>query len=84
MKLTFETNAGLFVAYVNARGEILVYSSDLDTPVAVISPLWKRQPVLDLTAEGVATAVREWLEESIDRLEIECITARIKPPGRSK
>ena len=84
MRITFETNAGVFVAYLNSQGMIVLYSSDDETPMAVIDPHWKRKPVLDLSADGVASAVRGWLEATVDRLEIECITARLTPPGRSK
>jgi hypothetical protein len=83
MKITFETNAGVFVAYLSFQGEIILYASDDDTPLAVIEPHWKRKPVFDLSADGVVSAARSWLEASVERLEIECITARLTPPGRA-
>ncbi len=81
MKITFETNAGTFSAYLNATGDIVIYQADDETPVAVISPVVKRRAALDITADGIARAVRVWLEGNLARLEIQTVTARLTPPG---
>jgi hypothetical protein len=83
MKITIEANTGTYTAYLTAQDQIVVYSSDEDCPLAILSPRLKRKPTLDLSAHGVVAVVREWLESAVDRLEIETITALLTPPGRS-
>jgi len=83
MKITIEANTGTYTAYLTAQDQIVVYSSDEDCPLAILSPRLKRKPTLDLSAYGVVAVVREWLESAVDRLEIETITALLTPPGRS-
>jgi hypothetical protein len=80
MKVTFETNAGTFTAYLTVTGEIVIYEGEDETPVATIAPIVKRRPALDLTADGIARAVHSWLEEQHNRLEIESVTARLNAP----
>lgn len=82
MKLIIETNAGTFAAYLTSTGEIVLYGGDDDTALATISPLVKRRPTLDLSTDGVTTAVRGWLENSYDRLDIESVVVYLVPPGR--
>ena len=80
MKVTFETNAGNFTAYLTVTGEIIIYEGEDETPVAAIAPIVKRRQALDLTADGIARAVRGWLEETHSRLEIESVIARLTSP----
>lgn len=81
MKITFETNAGIFVGYLTSAGKIEIYENADDTPIAVIEPIPKRKAVPDVTADGVMRALMGFLEQHIARLEIEGVTARITPPG---
>jgi hypothetical protein len=83
MKITIEANTGTYTAYLTVRDQIMVYSSDEDCPLAILSPRVKRMPTLDLSADGVVAVVREWLDSAVDRLEIKTITALLTPPGRS-
>jgi hypothetical protein len=80
MKITFETNAGTFVAYLTAGGNIIIYQNDEETPVAVIDALIKRSAVMDFTPQGVARAVLMWLEDNYERMETETIIAEITKP----
>jgi hypothetical protein len=82
LRITIETNFGQFAAYLNTSGEIVIYEGDNTCSVAVIEPLIKRQSVLDLSTDGITKAVRTWLENNHSRLEIECVTVRLVPPGR--
>jgi hypothetical protein len=81
MKITFETNAGTFVAYLTAGGNIVIYANDDETPLAVIDALIKRSAVIDGTSEGVARAVQLWLESNYERMETERVTAQLTPPS---
>jgi hypothetical protein len=81
MNITFETNAGTFAAYLTSTGEIVIYEGEDETPVASITPIMKRRPLFDLTADGIAQAVRGWLEENYQRLEIETVIARLTSPN---
>ena len=81
MKITFETNSGTFVAFLTADSQIVIYTGDDETPIAVIAPTVKRRPAIDISADGVARAVRNWLEANHARLEIESVMARLTPPG---
>lgn len=80
MKVLIETNKGVFAAYLNANGEIVVYEGDDEVPVTSVPPLIKRGPVLDVSTDGVAKAVRGWLEQTYDRLEVKSIIAHLVPP----
>jgi hypothetical protein len=82
MKITIEANSGTYTAYLTARDQIVLYSTDEDCPLAILSPRVKRKPTLDVSADGIVSVVREWLEAAVDRLEIETITAWLTPPGR--
>jgi hypothetical protein len=82
MKIIIETNKGTFAAYLNSNGEIDVYEGEDDVPVVCVPPLLKRNPVLDTSTDGVANAVRQWLEKTYDRLEIKRIVAHLLPPSR--
>jgi hypothetical protein len=80
MKITFETTAGTFAAYLTAGGNIIIYQNDDETPVAVIDALIKRRAVMDFAAQGVARAVLLWLEDNYERVETETIIAEITKP----
>ena len=80
MKITFETNAGTFISYLTAGGNIVIYQNDDETPVAVIDALTKRSAVMDFSAQGVARAVQLWLEDNYERVETETIIAEIDKP----
>ena len=82
MKVLIETNKGLFAAYLTTQGEIAVYEGEDEVPVTFVPPLIKRGPVLDVSTDGVAKAVRGWLEKTYDRLEITTVIAHLVPPGR--
>lgn len=82
MKVLIETNAGTFAAYLNSSGEIVIYTGDDDTSVATIAPLIKRKPNLDVSTDGIANAVRGWLESNYERLEVESVVVHLVPPGR--
>jgi len=82
MKLIIETNAGTFAAYLTGAGDIVLYQGDDEAAVATIAPLVKRRPTLDLSTDGVTTAVRDWLESTYDRLDIESVVVHLVPPGR--
>jgi hypothetical protein len=82
MKIVIETNKGTFAAYLNGKGEIDVYEGEDDIPITQVPPLIKRGPVLDVSTDGVATAVREWLENNYDRLETITVIAHLIPPCR--
>jgi len=79
MIVTFSTNVGIFSGYLDSDGMIHIYENEEDCPTATISAPTRRQPVLDTSANGVMRAVRAWLEQTYERLEIEVITARINP-----
>ena len=81
MKISIETNKGVFAAYLSSQGEIVIYEGEDEVPVTSVPPLIKRGPVLDVSTDGVATAARSWLEKHYDRLEIKRIVAHLLPPG---
>lgn len=81
MKISIETNKGVFAAYLNSQSEIVIYEGDDEVPVTSVLPLIKRGSVLDVSTDGVATAARGWLEKNYDRLEIKRIVAHLLPPG---
>ena len=82
MKIVIETNKGTFAAYLNREGKIDLYEGGDDIPVAVVLPLHKRGPMLDVSTDGVAKATTGWLEKSYDRLEIFRVTAHPLSDGR--
>lgn len=82
MKLLIETNAGTFAAYLNTSGEIVLYQGEEEEAVATVAPVIKRRPTLDLSTDGVTQAVRAWLENEYDRLEVESVVVYLVPPGR--
>lgn len=81
MKIVIETNKGVFAAYLNAQGSIELYEGDDDVRVALVPPLLKRGPVLDISTDGVAKATRVWLEKNYDRLEVLRVIAHLTPLG---
>lgn len=82
MKIIIETNAGTFAAYLTGAGDIVLYEGENEAAVATIAPLVKRRPTLDLSTDGVTTAVRDWLESTYERLDIESVIVYLVPPGR--
>jgi hypothetical protein len=82
MKVVIETNQGTFAAYLNSDDKIVVYAGDDDTPVTSLTPNVKRAAVLDVSTDGVAKALRDWLGNEYDRLEIQRVIAHLTPPGR--
>ena len=82
MKIIIETNAGTFAAYLTGAGDIVLYEGEDEAAVATIAPLVKRRPTLDLSTDGVTTAVRGWLESTYERLDIESVIVYLVPPGR--
>ena len=81
MKVLVETNQGVFAAYLKGN-EIIVYEGDNETKVVSLTPGTKRSSVLDVSTDGVARVLRDWLETQYDRLEITRVTALLSPPGR--
>jgi hypothetical protein len=82
MKIIIETNAGTFAAYLTGAGDIVLYEGEDEAAVATIAPLVKRRPTLDLSTAVVTTAVRDWLESTYERLDIESVIVYLVPPGR--
>lgn len=80
IQVTFFTNYGTFVGYLMSDGEIRIYENEDEVPVAAIQPLLRRKPVLDTSTDGVAGAMKAWLEQNYSRVAVECIRARISPP----
>lgn len=79
MRLIIETSAGTFAAFLNSNGEIVVYEGDEEASVAVLDPLVKRRSVLDTSTDGVAKAVRTWLENNYERLVVESVVVHLVP-----
>jgi len=83
MRILIETNQGLFACNLTAAGNIVIHTSDDETPVAVIGTIIKRAAVADTSSEGVAKAALVWLESNYDRLVTKSVTAQLTPPTAS-
>jgi hypothetical protein len=77
MKVFIESNMGVFAGYLNPAGEIVIFQGADDTAIARIAPVVKRQAVLDYSSDGVAKAVKGWLETEHERLEIVTLTITV-------
>lgn len=82
VKIIIKTNTGTFAAYLTSTGSISIYEGDQSEVAAIIEPGVKRKAVPDLSTDGIAHAVRSWLETTHDRIEIERVTVHLVPSGR--
>ena len=82
MKIVIETNSGTFAAYLTSAGTISIYEGDESDVSAIIEPGVLRKTIPDLSTDGIAHAVRSWLETTHDRIEIERVTVHLVPSGR--